>query len=259
MPDGVANHVLDGPPQAARSPTAPQLPCAFSCTKCGCTPGRLWLPPLAEAAKNAGCIMTDVMRLIKAICRFLDRHDGSITAVATLAIVVLTYFYVGYSKKQWETTLESNRITQATLVSAQRAYLAVGDIEEIANVIKIHMDNFGRAPATITGGYLEYMRVINYVMTDKRTIPVPVPRKAFPIMPSKASEFAVMMTIPHLNPVDQGGIIVVNGEIRFNTGFGAIDTLYVHLRYDTDTGKWVHVTEGVNVEFDKAPNTAKQK
>jgi hypothetical protein len=39
---------------------------------------------------------------IKSLFDFLDRHDGSITALATVAIVVLTSFYVGYSQKQWE-------------------------------------------------------------------------------------------------------------------------------------------------------------
>jgi hypothetical protein len=34
---------------------------------------------------------------------FLDRHNGSISALATVAIVILTVFYVTYSKRQWET------------------------------------------------------------------------------------------------------------------------------------------------------------
>ena len=45
-----------------------------------------------------------------AIVAFLDRHNASVSAVATafsafgtIAIVGLTCFYVGYSKKQWET------------------------------------------------------------------------------------------------------------------------------------------------------------
>lgn len=34
---------------------------------------------------------------------FLQKYDGAITALATVAIVILTMVYVLYSKKQWET------------------------------------------------------------------------------------------------------------------------------------------------------------
>lgn len=35
--------------------------------------------------------------------KFFDVHHGAVTAVATIVLVVLTFFYVHYSKKQWET------------------------------------------------------------------------------------------------------------------------------------------------------------
>lgn len=41
-------------------------------------------------------------RLFGWLLRFLDEHDGSITALATVAIVVLTFVYVKYSKRQWQ-------------------------------------------------------------------------------------------------------------------------------------------------------------
>jgi len=46
---------------------------------------------------------------------FLDNHSGSITAIATVAIVVLTFFYVSYSKRQWEAMLDSNRRAEQQL------------------------------------------------------------------------------------------------------------------------------------------------
>jgi hypothetical protein len=67
--------------------------------------------------------------------RFLDKHDGSITALATVAIVVLTFVYVSYSKKQWETMQESNRITRDALISVQRAF--VGRLDPIISITEI--------------------------------------------------------------------------------------------------------------------------
>ena len=43
-----------------------------------------------------------VGRWVKNTFGFLDEHNGSITALATVAIVLLTSFYVEYSKRQWE-------------------------------------------------------------------------------------------------------------------------------------------------------------
>jgi hypothetical protein len=42
-------------------------------------------------------------RLVRWLFVLADGHDGVITALATIAIVVLTYFYVSYSKDQWTT------------------------------------------------------------------------------------------------------------------------------------------------------------
>ena len=40
--------------------------------------------------------------VILPVFRFLDRHNASVSAVATVAIVALTFVYVKYSKKQWK-------------------------------------------------------------------------------------------------------------------------------------------------------------
>lgn len=44
-----------------------------------------------------------IWRTIKFLLRFADEHDGAITALATIAIVILTFFYVRYSRYQWRT------------------------------------------------------------------------------------------------------------------------------------------------------------
>jgi hypothetical protein len=61
-----------------------------------------------EATSNKTTYTKNIMRPFIALGRLLsdgfllaDKHDGGITALATIAIVILTWFYVGYSKKQW--------------------------------------------------------------------------------------------------------------------------------------------------------------
>jgi hypothetical protein len=55
-------------------------------------------------------------KLTKNSLQFFDAHDGAITALATVAIVALTIFYVSYSKKQWE-----------EMRSARRPWLGMGE------------------------------------------------------------------------------------------------------------------------------------
>ncbi len=66
---------------------------------------------------------------VKSTFGFLDKHDGSITALATVAIVVLTSFYVGYSKKQWQEMRISNDTNREALVSVQRASVSLQNFE----------------------------------------------------------------------------------------------------------------------------------
>ena len=64
-------------------------------------------------------------RLLILIRDFLDKHSAIINALATVAIVALTFVYVKYSKKQWETMKESNGITRDAMVAAQRPWLKI--------------------------------------------------------------------------------------------------------------------------------------
>jgi hypothetical protein len=46
--------------------------------------------------------MPRYMRPLKALVTWLDVHDGAVTALATVVIALLTFFYVRYARKQWE-------------------------------------------------------------------------------------------------------------------------------------------------------------
>ena len=89
--------------------------------------------------------------------RLFDRHNGSVQAFATLAIVVLTYVYVQYSKKQWQ-------VAQDTLTVSQRAYVTIGtkdgvvarfvpsqDAKQNAELV-LYFQNSGHIPAKIAWG-----------------------------------------------------------------------------------------------------------
>lgn len=46
--------------------------------------------------------MKAIWRFLGSVVGFLDKYDGAITAIATVAIVALTFVYVRYSKRQWQ-------------------------------------------------------------------------------------------------------------------------------------------------------------
>ena len=50
---------------------------------------------------------------------FLDQHDGSITALATIVIAFLTFNYVNYSRKQWDTMQQQLDLSQRPWVEAK--------------------------------------------------------------------------------------------------------------------------------------------
>jgi hypothetical protein len=91
--------------------------------------------------------------------RFLDEHNGTVTALATVAIVGLTYATVHVSTKQW-------KVAQDTLRLSQRAYVTVGRKDGvIAEMIKptsgsddanivIYFQNSGHSAAKLAWGML---------------------------------------------------------------------------------------------------------
>jgi len=98
-----------------------------------------------------------VWRIFRVVFSFLDKHNGAVTALATIVIAVLTYYYATYSKKQWQ-------ITSDTLQISQRAYVTIGrkdgviadfivpkDEKQNAEIV-IYFQNTGHLPAKFAWG-----------------------------------------------------------------------------------------------------------
>jgi hypothetical protein len=97
---------------------------------------------------------------LKTALAFADKHDGAITALATVAIVVLTYFYVSYSKQQWKEMQNARRpwlgMSDRLTIKGSPS-MAYSDISPIlgqqARMISVKFDvsgtikNFGASPA----------------------------------------------------------------------------------------------------------------
>jgi hypothetical protein len=64
--------------------------------------------------------------LFGGIVNFLDEKSGFVTATATIVIAYLTFQYVTYSKKQWETMRDANTLAKTNLIVSQRAYVTIG-------------------------------------------------------------------------------------------------------------------------------------
>jgi hypothetical protein len=106
-----------------------------------------------------------ITRRFMGVIGFLDKYSGAVTALATVAIVVLTVFYVKYSKQQWETMRD-------TLQTSQRAYITLGrrdgvvaefaipkDPKDNAGIV-IYFQNGGHLPARFDWGLLYPITVI---------------------------------------------------------------------------------------------------
>ncbi|MGC2442586.1 hypothetical protein [Candidatus Binatus sp.] len=66
-----------------------------------------------------GCLIAFRRDWIWNSVTWLDLHNGTTTAVATLAIAVLTYFLVTTSDRQWQTTTDSFHADQRPWVGAE--------------------------------------------------------------------------------------------------------------------------------------------
>jgi len=112
-----------------------------------------------EYAKYIMWPVVTIWRGIKAVIVFLDKYGGAITALATIAIGVLTYFYVGYSQKQWQ-------VAQDTLTISNRAYVTIGTKEGVVArfvpskdktqkaELVMYFQNSGRLPADLAWGII---------------------------------------------------------------------------------------------------------
>jgi hypothetical protein len=98
---------------------------------------------------------------LKSAVEFVDKYDGAIAALATVAIVVLTYVYVSYSKKQWQEMQNARRpwvgISQNIVVTEPPTFMVGnaaikgldGEDKVIVITLKLSgtLQNFGLSPA----------------------------------------------------------------------------------------------------------------
>jgi hypothetical protein len=106
--------------------------------------------------------LVTIWTFLKWIFGLLDDHDGSVTALATVAIVGLTFVYVKYSKRQWEAMGRANELTQQTLQIGQRAYITIGRKDGVVAElpeppegnprIVLYFQNNGHLPAEFNWG-----------------------------------------------------------------------------------------------------------
>lgn len=88
--------------------------------------------------------------LLGRFVRLLDRHQGSITALAAIGIAVLTLYYVRYSKRQWE----AMRGQLAEMRKDQRAWLYATEGSRPLLVVGralpavVNLTDTGKTPAT---------------------------------------------------------------------------------------------------------------
>lgn len=93
-----------------------------------------------QSSSNIMRPIETIWRGVKWCASFIEAHHGVVTALATVAIVVLTCYYVKYAKKQWETMqrqLEDSEILDA-------AKLTVADFTP-------QIDDLGNGMADISG------------------------------------------------------------------------------------------------------------
>jgi hypothetical protein len=78
---------------------------------------------------------------------FSDSHSGSITALATVVLAFLTYKYVSYSQRQWQTMQETLRLERPWIGPTQRGTIFDPKTKRLQGVIW-HFQNGGRSVAT---------------------------------------------------------------------------------------------------------------
>jgi hypothetical protein len=109
-------------------------------------------------------IWRGVRWLFVPIIKFLSENSGAVTALATLVIGGLTFWYVIYSKEQSKAMKESNGISQSALNISQRAVVTIGNKDGVVAdfvipkdptqnaEIVMYFQNSGHLPATFSWG-----------------------------------------------------------------------------------------------------------
>jgi hypothetical protein len=110
--------------------------------------------PVITICRTSGALWS---RSWNSLWNFLHKNSGGLQVVATIAIVVLTFVYVKYSKRLWQ-------VAQDTLIVSQRAYVTIGKKDGVvASFIPsqnpqqnaqlvVYFQNSGHVPAKIAWG-----------------------------------------------------------------------------------------------------------
>jgi hypothetical protein len=157
----------------------------------------------------------------KSFAGFFDSHSGSFSALATLAIVVLTIFYVHYSKAQWQTMSRQQNDFEKT----EGATLGTGKItiDFRDNTLQIPIENYGRIPcprvktvARVARIFADGHFLMTYYTTAGDLTQVPPGSNYF-----KASVPLEHLAIGDKEAIEDGAqILTLAGELHFDNGFG---------------------------------------
>src|SRR5271156_6037084 len=102
-----------------------------------------------------GCLIIFRRDWINKAVIWLDTHSGAMTAIASGAIAVLTYFLVTTSNRQWQVSDESMRVSNRPYVEMEnesgdptgpKTEWGIG-LNGTDTVLKIWFYNFGNTPA----------------------------------------------------------------------------------------------------------------
>jgi hypothetical protein len=157
-----------------------------------------------------------IARRFMVVVSFLDKYNGAVTALATVAIVMLTFVYVTYSKKQWETM-------QDTLKVSQGAYVAIGRKDGVVaefyipreprykSGIMIYFHNSGHLSAKFNWGVLDIINV--------------PPTQGFPPVTSSHKFYPMTRTRNRkTGSTQESGATVITGDSVFGTDIAELPT-----------------------------------
>lgn len=133
-----------------------------------------------------GCLIAFRRDWIRQSIDWLDAHNGAMTAAATFAIAVLTWFLVTTSNRQWQTMQTANALSDEAMRVGNRPYVQIdiGVAEWIIDKgqpvgILLHLTNAGNTPAeqTIACGVVSNTTPkegCGHLMLRAKRIPLPV-------------------------------------------------------------------------------------
>jgi hypothetical protein len=118
----------------------------------------------------------------------LDKHNGAVSAIGTIAIMLLTIAYVRYSRHQWQVmdgqleqmrqqlpeikkSAEAANLNALAVINAERAWIVFELIDDGGGVFRSVMTNYGRTPAQVMGYNIQ--RSATMTLDDIQNHPAP--------------------------------------------------------------------------------------